>query len=269
MELRIYDEQLLHIVDPGAELQKLAGGFTFTEGPARRDGDIWFTDFPENRIYRYSDGQVTLVDSDSHRTIGLTCTRAGRLIGCASDLHAIRDIETGEILADSLFGMRLNGTNDVIEDEHGRLWFSDPYVREYEGPGLRHSFFLRRETDGTITPVTFDLPWPNGLALSPDGQTLYLIDSRLLRLYGVRLSDGSRRVVTQWSRGMGPGLPDGLRVRADGTVFVAGPGGISVISPAGRLLGIISMPEIAANLCFDDTGLFITASTSIYHLDLR
>ena len=268
MELTVYSERLFDIVDPDARPEKLAGGFTFTEGPAKRGDDIYFTDFPENRIYVFRNGKAELVSDDSRRTIGLTCTRDGRLIGCASDLHAIRDIETGEILADSFFGRRFNGTNDVIEDSHGRLWFSDPYVREYEGPGLHHSFFFRLEK-GEVTPVTFDLPWPNGLALSPDEQTLYLIDSRRMQLLGMGLANGSLRVIAQWSKGMGPGLPDGMRVRADGTIFVAGPGGISVLSREGRLLGILRMPEIAANLCFDEGGLFVTASTSVYHLPLR
>lgn len=269
MELSVFDEKLYKVVDPAAELQKLASGFTFTEGPARRGDTIWFTDFPENRIYRYERGGVSLVTEDSHRTIGLTCTPDGRLLGCASDLHAIVDIESGEVLADSVFGIRFNGTNDVIADSHGRLWFSDPYVREFEGRKLGRSFFFRRDPDGTVLPVTFDLPWPNGLALSPDEQTLYLIDSRRLCLYAVNLSNNyARRVVFQWSRGMGPGLPDGMRVRRDGTIFVAGPGGVTVISAEGRLLGLLRMPEIAANLCFDETGLFITASTSVYHLDL-
>lgn len=267
MELTVLDERLLQIVDPHAALQKLSDGFQFTEGPVRRGNEIWFTDFYRDHIYRYADGAVTLVTDDSHRTIGMTLTRDGRILGCASDLHAIVDVESGEILADSFFGFRFNGTNDVIEDSHGRIWFTDPHVREIEGQRFAHSMVHCLE-NGVVSPLTFDLPWPNGLALSPDEQTLYLIDSRELRVYAVSLQDRSRRVLVQFSKGMGPGLPDGMRVRADGTIFVAGPGGISVIAPEGKLLGRIPMPEIAANLCFDETGLFITASTSIYHLDL-
>ena len=268
MELTVYDERLYGVVDPAAELIRLASGFSFAEGPARRGDDIYFTDFPENRIYRWHDGRAELIDGDSRRTIGLTCTRDGRLLGCASGLHAIRDVESGEILIDSIFGMRLNGTNDVIEDSFGRIWFSDPFVREYEGRGLRRSAFYCLDREG-LTPVSFDLPWPNGLALSPDEQTLYLIDSRRMQMLGVNLYNNSRRVIMQWSKGMGPGLPDGMRVRADGTIFAAGPGGVTVLAPDGRLLGILRTPEIAANLCFDEGGLFITASTSVYHLDLR
>ncbi len=268
MELTVFDEKLYTILDPAAELKKLADGFQFTEGPVYRGGEVWFTDFYRDRIYRYAGGAVTLVTDDSHRTIGLTCTKDGRILGCASDRHAIVDVESGGVLADAFRGVRLNGTNDVIEDSRGRVWFSDPYVREFEGEKLGRSMVFCLEA-GALTPVCRDLPWPNGLALSPDEQTLYLIDSRQLRLYAVNLQTRARRVLVQFTKGMGPGLPDGMRVRADGVIFVAGPGGISVISPEGKLLGLVHMPEIAANLCFDGRGLFITASTSVYHLDLK
>lgn len=268
MELTVYDETLYKILDPAAPLCKLAEGFQFTEGPSYRDGAVYFTDFYRDRIYRYAGGDVTLVTDDSHRTIGLTCTAEGRILGCASDRHAIVDVESGETLVDAFHGVRLNGTNDVIADSRGRVWFSDPYVREIEGKKLGRSFVFCLEA-GELTPVCQDLPWPNGLALSPDEQTLYLIDSRELRLYAMNLQTHARRVLVQFTKGMGSGLPDGMRVRADGTIFVAGPGGVSVISPEGKLLGLLRMPEIAANLCFDETGLFITASTGVYHVDLK
>lgn len=268
MELTVFDEQLYRVLDPSSPLQKLADGFQFTEGPVRRGEEIWFTDFPCDRIYRYAAGRVALVTDDAHRTIGMTGTKDGRILGCASNLHAICDVESGEILADSFHGFRFHGTNDVVEDSRGGLWFTDPYVREHEGRGLPFSAVFHLDA-GELSPVCFDLPWPNGLALSPDERTLYLIDSRQLRLYAMDLATLARRLLAQFTKGMGPGLPDGMCVRGDGVIFVAGPGGISVIAPEGKLLGLVRMPEIAANLCLDATGLFITASTGIYHLDLR
>ncbi len=268
MELTVFDEKVYTIVNPEAPLQKLAEGFQFTEGPVYRDGAVYFTDFYRDCIYRYAGGAVTLVTDDSHRTIGLTLTPEGRLLGCASNLHAIVDVESGETLADAFHGVRLNGTNDVVADSRGRIWFSDPYVRPFEGEKLGRSFVFCLE-DGALTPVCGDLPWPNGLAFSPDERTLYIIDSRRLCVYAMDMATRARRVFVQFTKGMGPGLPDGMRVRADGTLFVAGPGGISIISAGGKLLGLIRMPEIAANLCFDETGLFVTASASVYHLDLQ
>ena len=268
MELTVFDERLYTILDPAVPLDKLADGFQFTEGPVYRNGAVYFTDFYRDRIYRYAGGTVTLVTDDSNRTIGLTCTADGRILGCASNRHAIVDVESGETLVDAFHGIRLNGTNDVIVDSRGRVWFSDPYVRDFEGKKLGRSMVFCLE-EGELSPVCWDLPWPNGLALSPDEQTLYLIDSRELRLYAMNLATRARRVLVQFTKGMGPGLPDGMRVRADGTIFVAGPGGVSVIAPEGRLLGLLRMPEVSANLCFDETGLFITASTGVYHVNLR
>ena len=212
MELTVFDEQLYRVLDPSSPLQKLADGFQFTEGPVRRGEEIWFTDFPCDRIYRYAAGRVALVTDDAHRTIGMTGTKDGRILGCASNLHAICDVESGEILADSFHGFRFHGTNDVVEDSRGGLWFTDPYVREHEGRGLPFSAVFHLDA-GELSPVCFDLPWPNGLALSPDERTLYLIDSRQLRLYAMDLATLARRLLVQFTKGMGPGLPDGMCVR--------------------------------------------------------
>ena len=270
MELMVLREKLLDIVDESAELEKLATGFQFTEGPVLRDGALWFTDFYRDQIFRYENGETTLVTDDSHRTIGMTLTRDGRLLGCASDLHGIMDVDTGDVIVDSIFGIRLSGTNDIVEHSSGRLYFTDPYVREFEGRKLGRSMVFCYE-NGNLSPLFFDLPWPNGLAFSPDERTLYVIDSREMRLYAVDMATNTRRLLTQFSKGMGAGLPDGMCVRADGTIFVAGPGGISVIDPDGTLLGRVKTPEICANLCLDETegGLYLTASTSIYHLKLK
>ena len=154
-----------------------------------------------------------------------------------------------------------------METSDGKIYFSDPYSRPFEGAKIGASGVYCLE-NGTVTPVRQDLPWPNGVALSPDERTLYIIDSRYLRLYAMDRMSHARRLLVQFTKGMGPGLPDGMCVRRDGMIFLAGPGGISIISPSGRLLGLLRMPEVAANLCLDHSGLFITASTSVYHIDL-
>ncbi|MBR4888004.1 MAG: SMP-30/gluconolactonase/LRE family protein [Clostridia bacterium] len=267
MELITLNEHLNKIISPNAVLQKLAGGFEFTEGPVLRKGALWFTDFRVNRIYRYVNGETELITADSHRTVGMTLTRSGHLLGCTANRHAITDVDNGEILVDNRNGIRLNGTNDIVEHSSGRLYFTDPYTRPFDGPKIGHSAVYCFDGN-TLTAVDETLPWPNGLAFSPDEKTLYIIDSKELRLYAMDMFTGEKSVFAQFSAEMGPGLPDGMCVRSDGTVFVAGAGGIHVISSDGIHLGWVSMPEIAANLCMDEheTGLYITASTSLYHL---
>jgi gluconolactonase len=197
----------------------------------------------------------------------MTLTRSGFLLGCTANRHAITNVNTGEILVDNRNGIRLNGTNDIVEHSSGRLYFTDPYTRPFDGPKIGHSAVYCLEGDA-LTVVDETLPWPNGLAFSPDEKILYIIDSKELRLYAMDMTTGEKKVFAQFSAEMGPGLPDGMCVRSDDTVFVAGAGGIHVISPAGTHLGWIPMPEIAANLCMDEheKGLYITASTSLYHL---
>jgi gluconolactonase len=268
MELVVYNKKVLDIIDPAAEIVKFATGFNFTEGGAVRGDTVYFTDFRENRIYAYKNGEVSLVTDDSKRTIGLTVTPDGRLLGCASAIHAIMDIDTGETVVDSFFGFPLNGTNDVIADSAGRIYFTDPNTKKDASRPFSFSPVLCYD-GGAVMPVIMNMPFPNGLALSPDEQTLYVAESNTRRLYAVNLSNLAPRLLTQLSKGMGDGVPDGLRVAPDGTIFLTGGGGILIISPEGEILGKITTPEIAANLCFYDEGLFVTASTSVYYVPLK
>lgn len=267
MELTVFDERIYELINPASPLIKLADGFRFTEGAVYADGACWFTDFYLDRIYKYENGEVILITDESNRTIGMTRLRDGRIIGCASNLHAIIDIADG-IIVDSYKGVRLNGTNDVIEDSRGRIYFSDPLVRPIEGEQIGHSCVFIYDGKKLVT-LDETLPWPNGLALSPDEKTLYIVDSKNIALYSLDMESHELNLFIQLDRNMGGGLPDGMRVDSRGNIYLAGPGGISLISPEGVLLGLIKMPEVAANLCFDETGLFITASTSIYHVDLK
>jgi gluconolactonase len=202
MELITLNEQLNKIISPNAVLQKLAGGFEFTEGPVLRSDALWFTDFRVNRIYRYVNGKIELVTADSHRTVGMTLTRSGYLLGCTANRHAITNVNTGEILVDNRNGIRLNGTNDIVEHSSGRLYFTDPYTRPFDGPKIGHSAVYCLEGDA-LTVVDETLPWPNGLAFSPDEKTLYIIDSKELRLYAMDMTTGEKKVFAQFSAEMG------------------------------------------------------------------
>jgi gluconolactonase len=120
-----------------------------------------------------------------------------------------------------------------------------------------------------LTAVDETLPWPNGLALSLDEQILYIIDTKKMSIFSKVLDAPSaplENLITMDTQ-YGDGVPDGMRLDREGNIYSTGPGGIWVISASGKALGIICLPEVAANLCFDDTGLFITASSSVYHIN--
>jgi gluconolactonase len=113
------------------------------------------------------------------------------------------------------------------------------------------------------------LSYPNGLALSPDETILYIADTNSYSLYRMDLQTGKFELFVKLDEAAGPGKPDGLRLDRLGNIYLTGPGGVWLIDPEGTILGLIQTPEIAANLCFDDKGLFITASTGIYRVDTK
>ncbi len=271
MELTVFDPKVLELVDPESPLVKLATGYVFCEGPVYHDGIIHFTDFQVNRIYRYQDNKVTLIDDDSYFTIGLTYDKTrGRILGCTREKHAITNILTKEIIVDQYQGVRLNGSNDVIVDRSGRILFSDPLSRKIEGEQIGHSSVFRYTPEtGEMEMLETTLTYPNGLALSVDEETLYIVDTNSISVYALDMKTREFRLFAALDSSYGEGRPDGMRVDERGNLYVTGPGGVWLLAPDGKALGLIRMPERAANLCFDANGLFITATSSIYHVDTK
>jgi gluconolactonase len=272
MELALYDDSAAALVNPSASLEKWDTGFTFVEGPVFCRGTRYFTDFMVNKIFRYENGVSVLVNDNSFYSIGMTYDRQkDRILRCARDKRAILDWE-GNVVAGTYRGVPINGSNDVIVDSSGRIYFSDPLTRKLEGPQVGHSsVFMYDEKTGenTLLEPTTALDFPNGIALSPDEKILYIAETKGSDLYRYDLAAGKMEHFVHFDEKAGDGKPDGLRVDIQGNLYVTGPGGIWLVNPRGKILGLIKMPEVAANLCFDDTGLFITASKSIYHLQTK
>jgi len=274
MELTIFNRDILRLIDKNDELEKISSGFTFVEGPVFVKGVQYFTDFMVNKIYKYekSNNKITLVDDNSHYSIGMTYDPIkDRILRCTRDLRSITDMD-GNVIVHEYKGVPINGSNDIIVDSKGRIFFTDPLTRKIEGPQVGHSsvfMFDEGKQELTLLEKTKTLPFPNGLALSPDETILYIIDTRHLAIYAMDLAGGNMELFVRMDQSQGEGGPDGMRLDKEGNIYSTGPGGIWIITPAGEALGIIKMPEFAANLCFDDTGIFITASTSIYHVKTK
>jgi gluconolactonase len=285
----------------------VAARTSLLEGPAFDGrGDIFFSDIFGNRIYRMTpEGAVSVFRADSGRTNGNTFDARGRLISCegaeqgsGGRRRVVRtDLETGrvEVLAERFEGKRYNSPNDVVADARGRIWFTDPfYGDDRSGLELDAEAVYRIDPDGTVTRVLSQptIERPNGLALTPDGKTLYLVDShsrpggnRKIWAFDVA-EDGTpahRRLVFDFGRGRGG---DGLRLDERGNLWVAAgimfprhsgetadvPPGVYVLTPEGKLLGRIPIPEdLCTNLAFGGPGrrtLFVTAGKSIYKVPL-
>ena len=259
------------------EFARVAGPYTFSEGPVWDGAVVRFTDIRASRIMAYDPrtGACEAWATDTEETNGLALDGQGRLIGCAGGGRKMLRFEADgsrTTLADSFEGVRLNSPNDVVVDRSGRIWFTDPCYSDRSRMQLDHDAIYRLDpqADGTfsITRVTFDTTRPNGLAFSPDERTLYVAESppapdgvRQLRAYPV-LDDGSlgqHRVLHDFGPHRGI---DGMRVDADGCIVAAcgwdksGPGPrVGVFAPDGAVLGDYPTPVNPTNLCFGDADL--------------
>ncbi len=277
------------------------------EGPALDgDGNLFFSDIFGSRIYRMTPGgAVSVFRADSGRSNGNTFDARGRLITCegaeqgpGGRRRVVRtDLTTGavEVLTDRFEGKRYNSPNDVIADAKGRIWFTDPfYGDDRSGLEMDAEAVYRIDPDGTVFRVLSqpEIERPNGLALTPDGRTLYVVDSHARaggnrKVWAFDVDDvgkpGRRRPVFDFGRGRGG---DGMRLDGRGNLWVAAgilfprhggetadvPPGIYVLSPRGELLGRIPIAEdLITNLAFGGPGrktLFVTAGKSIYKIPL-
>ena len=180
---------------------------------------------------------------------------------------------------DRFEGKRLNSPNDLVFAPDGSLWFTDPpygLIDQDQDPAKELAFNgVYRYAGGKLTAPIRDLTRPNGLGFSADGKTLYVCNSEPdmhVARYEVA-ADGS---VSNASRfisypGSAPDVPDGLKLDTADNLWTTGPGGIRILTPDGKVLGQIKLPEVAANLGWADGGetLYITATSSVYRLRVK
>lgn len=290
------DPTLDRILPRDVRMEKLAGGFQFTEGPVwHPDGYLLFSDPNANTIYRWSpEGSVSVFRTKSgysgfdigryHQpgSNGLTLDRDGLLtINEHGNRRVTRLERTGKItvLADRYRGKRLNSPNDLVYRSDGTLYFTDPpfgLPKAFDDPAKELPFsgvYMLR--DGQVTLLTAELSGPNGIAFSPDEKYLYVDNWDLKRKVLIRyevnpdgtLSNG--KVLYDFTGDPEPVALDGIKVDREGNVYVSAPGGVWILSPAGKPLGRILPPEHDANFAFGDAdgkSLYLTASTGLYRI---
>lgn len=276
-----------------AKLEVLASGFDWSEGPLwiKDGGYLLFSDVPKNVIYKW-DEQHGLSEflrpsgytglgyySDEPGSNGLALDHLGRLIACE---HGDRRISAmpltigGKVtLAAHFEGKRFNSPNDVVQHTGNKnYYFTDPPYglnKKADDPSREIKAFgvYRIDTEGKVHQIVSNLNRPNGLAFSPDGKTLYIAqsdpESAIWMSYPVQANGnvGEGQLLydaTKLSKSGVPGLPDGFKVDKDGNIWSSGPGGLHVISPQGKLLGRIEIPELTSNCAWGNDGstLYLT-----------
>lgn len=291
-----FDPTFSEMVDTEKAPEKIAQGFTWTEGPVWINDSLYFNDIPAKRMMKWrEDTGATVALSNSEFANGNTIDLNGRMVSCEhggrrvirrldpDDPHAVK------VIADTFDGKRLNSPNDVVVRSDGSVWFTDPpyginsdvegYPAESEIGGC---YVFCATPDGTLTAVATDFDKPNGLAFSPDEKQLYIADSGAIRgesfpgidyslphhirvfdIEGTTLSEG--RVFAEIT----PGVPDGLRVDHEGFIWTSAFDGIQCLDQAGACLGKIRLLSQTSNICFggaSGTDMFITSSDAVWRV---
>jgi gluconolactonase len=305
------DASASRIVPADAKLEKVADGFTWVEGPIWINDSLFFAEIPSNSIRKWTPGagvSIFLQPSGYKGSApyggpepgsnGMTLDVRGRLTVAG---HAQRDVyrfETPDpkgpitVLANSYEGKKLNSPNDLVYKSDGSLYFTDPPYgfrtqkdtdpdKELKVNGVyRVAHALEQKpgaAPGAPQLLISDLTRPNGIAFSPDEKYLYVNNSEPKKIwmrYRVQ-TDGTLtepKLLYDATADPRPGSPDGMKVDREGNIYTAGPGGVWILSPEGKPLATIVIPEKVANVAWagpDRQMLYITASSSIYRVHLN
>ena len=285
MNIEIRDERFRDIVGEDVDIEQLATGFDFTEGAVwnRAENHLIFSDLPGNIMRKWTlDGGIQAFRQPSNMANGNCYDRQGRLVTCE---HATSRVTRTEpdgsitVLATHYDGKQLNSPNDIIVKSDGSIYFTDPSFgrNEYYGvprePELDFRGVYRLDAEsGDLILLASDFDQPNGLCFSADESRLFVNDTMKnhIRVFDVN-ADGSVSNSRVWAEVTGDreGVPDGMKIDGEGNLCTTGPGGIHYFAPDATSLGIIYIPEGAANFTWGEDDLrsmFITASTSLYRV---
>lgn len=295
MSITRIDPSFDTLVPRDARIEKVGGGFTFTEGPLwRPSGVLWFSDVVGNVVRQWSpDGSVkdllrpggydgnSLPAGGFIGPNGMTAARNGDVLLCQHGnrrIVRVTDDLRVTTLVDNFEGKRLNAPNDLVYRSDGTLFFTDPpygLPRQDDDPDKDLPFNgVFKLVNGKAELVIKDLTRPNGIAFSPDERTLYVSNSdekrRIWMRYDVAPSGtvSNGRLFFDTTAYQDAGLPDGMKIDVRGNVWATGPSAVFVFSPEGTHLGTIKPPEDPANCGWGDDGrtLYITAETGLYRI---
>jgi gluconolactonase len=264
---------------PVGPIKKLYTDFKFTEGAAAdKEGNVYFNDIPNSTTYKVDlEGKRSVFRTETNRANGQKVNSQGEVVACEMGSGRVvavsPDGKKVRVLASKYNGKRFNAPNDVVLDRQDNAYFTDP---TFGAPtplpqGKAAVYFI--PTKGEVTRLLDALPNPNGIILSPDGKTLYVIPSGQpeMMAYPVEAPGkiGKGRVFCKLKQAPNSKFVggDGCTIDVKGNLYITSALGLQVFDAEGQLLGILEFPETPANVCFggaDGKTLFVTARTSLY-----
>lgn len=267
------------VLAPGAQVEKLAGGFKFTEGATcDPQGNVFFVDQPNNRIHKWgTDGKLSTFMDPANRANGMCFDARGTLFVCADEKNELWSVAPDgkvKVLAQKFDGQLLNGPNDVFAHPSGALYFTDPY---YQRPWWGHTnmpqpaqqVYRLSPDHQQLIKLTDDLKQPNGIVGTPDGKRLFVADIGARRTWVYDVEADGRLANKKLFCELGS---DGMTLDTAGNIYLTGKG-VIVFDPSGFRIAQIDVPENwTANVCFggaDRQSLYITASTGLYRVKTK
>lgn len=268
------------VLAPGAQVERLADDFIFTEGPTSdKDGNVYFVDQDNNRIMKYdTSGKLSTFMQPSGYSNGMTFDGHGHLIATADEKNEMWSIDVATKKVTVLFnkydGKLLNGPNDVwVQPTTGRIYFTDPYYqRKWWNRGPKENpetVYFYSPDDKKLVRIIDDMTQPNGIIGTPDGKRLYVADIRGRKTFVYDIKDDGTLDNKQLFVELGS---DGMTIDSEGNVYLTTGRAVQVIDPKGNKIETIAVPEVPANVCFggkDMKTLFITARTGFYAVKTR
>ena len=269
------------IIAPGAKVEKLADGLSFTEGPtADKKGNVYFSDQNNDNVLLWSvDGKLS-VFGHFGRANGMYFDRDGHLLTCSdmdNEIWSVGMDGTYTVLVTDFEGKKLNGPNDLwVHPKNGGIYITDPlYKRSWwtRDPTMQQEgqyvFYLKPDRKTLIKAVT-DLRQPNGIIGTPDGKKLYVADIGDRKTYVYDIQPDGTLANKKLFCSMGS---DGMTIDSKGNIYLTGRGGVTVFNPQGEQIEQIPIEaRWTANLCFggkDMQTLFITASDCLYSIRMN
>ncbi len=267
------------IIAQGATPVLIARTFSFTEGPTPdKQGNIYFTDQPNNKIWKYgTDGSLSVFLDSAGRSNGLFFDNKGNLLSCADEHNQLWSISKDKkitVLVNDLDGKKLNGPNDLWASPKGDIYFTDPYYQRSwwtrTKPELeKEKVYVLRRGSKTPVPVIDSLQKPNGITGTPDGKTLYVADLKGNKTYKYAINKDGSLSNGQLFVHMGS---DGMTIDNKGNLYLTGRG-VTVFNNQGQQIAFIPIEEKwTANVAFGGkqrNKLFITASEAVYVLEMK